>query len=71
RLPTDDVLLLDLGNTSIEAFARHLWRELTAVVDLRHLDALGVEVGETAGQSCWYRAPVLSAPQTAPGAGAV
>lgn len=56
--PAADVILLDEPNTSIEVFARRLWRELVAVLDLSAIDRLGVSVSETAGQSCWFRASV-------------
>ena len=58
RLPKADVLLLPLVNTSIEALARMLWQELVAAVELPRVEELGVQVSETAGQGCWYRAPV-------------
>lgn len=56
--PEQDVLLLPIANTSVELFARMLWQELIAVAHTKGLDALGVRVAETAGQSCWFRAPV-------------
>jgi 6-pyruvoyltetrahydropterin/6-carboxytetrahydropterin synthase len=58
RLPAGDVLVLPLVNTSIEALARMLWQELVAALELPRIEILGVNVAETAGQSCWYRAPV-------------
>lgn len=54
--PEKDVLLLPLANTSVELFARMLWQELVAAVPTGNLEALGVRVAETAGQSCWFRA---------------
>lgn len=57
-LPADDVLILPLANTTVEAFARYLWQQLAARIDLSNLDRLGVSVGETDGQICWYRASV-------------
>lgn len=56
--PEKDVLLLPIANTSVELFARMLWQELVAKVPTHNLEALGVRVAETAGQSCWFRAPV-------------
>lgn len=58
RLPAADVLLLPLVNTSIELLAEHLWRELAVEARAcgRGLTDLSVEVAETAGQSCRYRA---------------
>ncbi len=58
--PEKDVLLLPIANTSVELFARMLWQELVAKVPTHNLEALGVRVAETAGQSCWFRAPVRS-----------
>ncbi|MEM9554796.1 MAG: 6-carboxytetrahydropterin synthase [Acidobacteriota bacterium] len=65
RLPAEDVLLLPLRNTSIEALAMMLWRELVDTVDARQITRLGVEVSETAGQSCWFRAPMPPSPPPA------
>jgi hypothetical protein len=56
--PEKDVLLLPVANTSVELFARMLWQELVAGVPTEKIEALGVRVAETAGQSCWFRAPV-------------
>lgn len=61
RVPERDVLLLPEVNTSIEVLARYIWHRLAAVLDLSHLTRLGVRVSETAGQSCWYRAPIQAA----------
>lgn len=58
RFPSDDVLILPLVNTTIEVFAKMLWDELVEGVAMPYIEILGVEVGETAGQSCWYRAPL-------------
>jgi len=57
-MPSGDILLLPLANTTVEGLARYLWQELVARLDLSGLDRLGVSVGETDGQSCWYRARV-------------
>lgn len=56
--PEKDVLLLPVANTSVELFARMLWQELVAAVPTAGFEALGVRVAETAGQSCWFRAPL-------------
>lgn len=56
RFPSADVLILPLVNTTIEVFAKMLWLELVESVPLPGITELGVQVGETAGQSCWYRA---------------
>ena len=58
RFPADDVVLLPLVNVSIELLARLLWDAIAPVVAGTGVDALSVEVEETAGQSCAYRAPV-------------
>ena len=57
-LPESDVLRLPLKNTTVESLARYLWHQLAARLDLERLERLGVAVGETDGQTCWYRAPV-------------
>ena len=62
-VPKADVLLVPEVNTSIEVMARYIWRRLTQELDLSHLDSVGVSVSETAGQFCWYRAPI---PKTDP-----
>ena len=54
--------LLPLRNTSIEALAMMLWRELVDTVEMPQITRLGVEVSETAGQSCWFRAPMQEPP---------
>ncbi len=56
--PAADVVLLPLVNTSIELLARHLWRQLSPGLAGARVEALAVNVSETAGQSCWYRAPL-------------
>lgn len=58
RLPAQDVRLLPIVNTSIEVMARMLWNDLTDGLELPGVDRLGISVSETAGQSCWYRAPL-------------
>lgn len=57
-VPEADILELPLVNTSIEEMALLLWRKLVDTVDLNGVDTLGVNVSETAGQSCWYRASI-------------
>ncbi len=58
RLPSEDAVLLPLANTSIEALARMLWRQLAGELELPRVETLGVGVFETPGQGCWYRAPL-------------
>ncbi|MCB1033536.1 MAG: 6-carboxytetrahydropterin synthase, partial [Acidobacteria bacterium] len=64
RLPLRDVLLLELTNTTIELLAAMLWQELAPHLEGSRVRELGVSVAETAGQSCWYRAPL---PETSGG----
>lgn len=59
--PARDVLVLPLINTSIELLARWLWQQLVPAVEGSPVTLLSVSVAETAGQSCWYRAPVAAA----------
>lgn len=59
--PARDVLVLPLVNTSIELLARWLWHEMAPGLRNTQVTVLGVSVAETAGQSCWYRAPVARA----------
>ena len=56
RIPEEDVVVLPLVNTSIELLARWFWEQLAAEIERGHLTAMSVEVAETAGQSCSYRA---------------
>lgn len=56
--PADDVLLLPLANTTVELFACYLWDQLAASLTGTLVDTLAVDVAETAGQSCLYRAPL-------------
>ena len=58
RLPEGDVLILPEVNTSIEVLARVLWRELAQALEEPAATELGVNVSQTSGQSCWYRAPL-------------
>lgn len=56
RFPAADVLLLPLENTTVELFARYLWQRLAASLEGTAGEVLAVDVAETAGQSCTYRA---------------
>ncbi len=58
RFPADDVVLVALENVSIELLARMLWDEIAPVLAATPVESLTVEVEETPGQSCAYRAPV-------------
>jgi 6-pyruvoyltetrahydropterin/6-carboxytetrahydropterin synthase len=63
RLPAADVLLLELPNTTIELFAAMIWQQLMPELANQGLIGLAVSVAETAGQSCWYRAPFPATPR--------
>jgi 6-pyruvoyltetrahydropterin/6-carboxytetrahydropterin synthase len=56
RLPVEDVTMLPIPNVTIELLARLLFDELAPALAGTGVDALSVEVEETAGQSCAYRA---------------
>ena len=58
RFPADDTLVLPLANTSMELLAGMIWRELAGDLAGSRVDRLGVSVEESAGQRCWYEAPV-------------
>ena len=58
RFPAADTLVLPLANTSIELLARLFWHDLAPHLAGSRVDALAVSVEETAGQECWYEAPV-------------
>ncbi len=60
RFPADDVVLVPLVNVSIELLARMLWDEIAPALAGTSVETLAVEVEETAGQSCAYRAVVAS-----------
>ncbi len=54
--PRKDVVILPLVNTTVELFAEMFWRRLARELSTTLVNTLSVEVGETAGQSCIYRA---------------
>jgi 6-pyruvoyltetrahydropterin/6-carboxytetrahydropterin synthase len=60
RLPADDVKVLPLENVSVELLARMLWEQLAPVLGESAASELLVEVEETDGQSCAYRAALAS-----------
>ena len=62
RIPLQDVLLLELENTSIELMAVMLWQDLAPRLQESRVTRLGISVAETAGQSCWYRAAIPASP---------
>ncbi|MBK9941866.1 MAG: 6-carboxytetrahydropterin synthase [Kouleothrix sp.] len=59
RFPREDVVLLDLPNTTVEMMARHmcgrLRAELAARADAAHLTAIEVALEESFGQTAFYR----------------
>jgi 6-pyruvoyltetrahydropterin/6-carboxytetrahydropterin synthase len=54
RLPEADVKTMPIRNTSIEELAAWFWKMLRPSLAGSPIDALSVEVEETAGQSCIY-----------------
>ncbi len=58
RVPEQDVVLLPLENVSMELLARRLWDEVADELTGTAVEELAVEVEETPGQSCEYRAAV-------------
>lgn len=57
-LPADEVVLLPVVNVTLEELARLLWGRLAGHLPPTLIDELEVEVEETAGQSCRYRAAI-------------
>ena len=60
QLPRRDVVMMPLANTSIELLAHWFWHQLAARLDMPRVKEMAVDVEETAGQSCTYRAPYSS-----------
>jgi len=58
RLPAAEVVRLPIENTSMELLARFFWQALAAGLPAERIRSLAVEVEETDGQSCGYRAPL-------------
>lgn len=56
--PEGDVLVLPLANTSIELLARLFWDDLAGPLRGTKVESLAVSVEETAGQRCFYEAPL-------------
>ncbi len=54
--PADEVLRLPLANTSMELLARFFWDALAEDLESDRVTELAVEIEETDGQSCVYRA---------------
>jgi 6-pyruvoyltetrahydropterin/6-carboxytetrahydropterin synthase len=59
RFPQEDVVILDLPNTTVEMLARHLCdrlrEELAARDDAGHITAVEIELEESFGQTACYR----------------
>jgi len=59
RFPQEDVVLLDLQNTTVEMIARHLCdrlrQELAARDDAAHISAVEIALEESFGQTAYYR----------------
>ncbi len=56
RFPAAEVVRLPISNSSMELLARFFWEALAAGVDPARVRTLAVEIEETDGQSCRYRA---------------
>ncbi len=57
-LPQQEVILLELKNSTVELFAQWFWRELRPHLDRRRVALLGVAVQETDGQRCYYEGAI-------------
>lgn len=66
RFPAEEVLFLPVANVTMELLARWAWERLAKVARGGTLRALAVEIEETPGQLCRYRAP-LPTPRPATG----
>lgn len=59
RFPGEDVVILDLPNTTVEMMARHLCArlcaELAARDDAAHITAVEIALEESFGQTAFYR----------------
>jgi len=59
RFPQEDVVILDLPNTTVEMIARHLCdrlrQELAARDDAAHISAVEIALEESFGQTAYYR----------------
>ena len=66
RFPEGEVLLLPLANVTMELLARWAWERIAKVARGGLVQTLTVEIEETPGQMCRYRAP-LAVPRPAAG----
>lgn len=60
RIPSAEVRVLPLANTTIELFAAWFWEHLARELPPGRIDRLAVTVEETAGQRCRYVSTVSS-----------
>ena len=58
RIPEDETLRLPLANVSMELLARWAWESVAHEAAGTAVEWLTVEVEETPGQLCRYRAPI-------------
>jgi len=58
RIPEDETLRLPLANVSMELLARWAWEHLAREAGGTAVRVLTVEIEETPGQLCRYRAPL-------------
>ncbi|MEO8195972.1 MAG: 6-carboxytetrahydropterin synthase [Thermoanaerobaculia bacterium] len=66
RFPAGEVLLLPIANVTMELLARWAWERIAKVARGGAVQSLTVEIEETPGQLCRYRA-ALAAPRPAAG----
>ncbi len=66
RFPEDEVLLLPLANVTMELLARWAWERIAKVARGGAVQSLMIEIEETPGQLCRYRAS-LAAPRPTKG----
>jgi 6-pyruvoyltetrahydropterin/6-carboxytetrahydropterin synthase len=58
RFPAGEVLLLPIANVTMELLARWAWEQIARVARGGVVEHLTIEIEETPGQSCRYRAPL-------------
>lgn len=60
RLPQGEVLFLPLANVTMELLARWAWERIARVARGGAVSSLTIEIEETPGQLCRYRAPLAA-----------
>ncbi len=60
RFPAGEVLLLPIANVTMELLARWAWERIARVARGGAVRSLMVEIEETPGQLCRYRAPLVA-----------